>query len=281
MTITLSDGTVVPANSLPANDPRVIVVQQPPPPVQNNEPEVFTKEQLLDFVENARKEEKDKLYETITTLDTRVKTFEEERQKVEAEAAAVQAAAEEAQRVAQQQELTVAERLEASQAEWGQRFQEQEQRIAAQDALFQKEREFAAVSSYRNTRVAELGDAIDPRFLDFVGGTTPEEIEASLYIAAAKTQEIGQEVQAALAERGIVQGDPAQQQQQQQRVRPVVPVTSGPGYTPEQYMNGVQGQEKQLTAAEIAAMPMSDYGANREALLAAASRSVQERGLYG
>lgn len=277
--VTLADGTQVPASSLSANDPRVIVVQQPPPPPVQNQPEVFTMDQVLERVEAARKEEKDKLYETQEQLNNRLKVFEDERTRVESEAAAAQAAADEAERLRQQSELTAIERLEATQTEWQQRFDQQQQEIAAQAAVFQKEREFAQIAAYRNQRVAELGDAIDPRFLDFVGGNNPEEIEASLYIAAQKTAEIGQEVQAALAERGILQQDPAQQQQQQ--VRPAVPVTSGPGYTPEQYMQGVQGQERQLTAAEIAAMPMSDYMANREQLLSAASRQVSERGLYG
>jgi hypothetical protein len=66
---------------------------------------------------------------------------------------------------------------------------------------------------------------------------------------------------------------------QQQRSRPGMPVTSGPGFTPEQLSGGQQ--ERTLTPEDIAAMPMSEFAANREQLLAAASRQVQERGLYG
>jgi hypothetical protein len=257
----------------PQNDPRVIVVQQPPPPPPQNEPETFTREQLLEFVENARKEEKDKLYSTLGTLNDRVKVFEDERQALTDQAEQARIAAEEAERLKQQEELSLTERYQALESQWQTRFDEQDQRMAADKALFQKEREFQQIAGYRNQRLAELSDAIDPRFHDFVGGTTPEEIEASLYIAAEKTAQIGQEFQQWAQQQGIVQQPTAPR-------TPGVPVTSGPGFTPEQWTQST-GQEVTLTAEDIAAMPMSDFAANREQLLAAASRQVQERGLYG
>lgn len=66
-----------------------------------------------------------------------------------------------------------------------------------------------------------------------------------------------------------------------QRPRPTVPVTSGPGFTPEQFTNNPQ--EQTLTAEDIRNMPMSEYAnpAMREALLSAASNQVREKGLYG
>ena len=262
----LADGTIV-----PDNDPRVVVIQQPVP-TPNPQPEVLTRDQLIEAVEAARKEEKDKLYETLDTMNKRVKVFEDERQKLADEAEQARLAAEEAERAKQQEEMTLAERYQSLESQWEQRFQEQDQRLQQQQALFEKEREFQQIAAYRNNRLAELKDQIDPRFHDFVGGTTPEEIEASLYIAAEKTAEIGQEFQSWAEQQGLVQG------QQPQR-RPAVPVTSGPGFTPEQMSGGPT--ERTLTPEDIANMPMSEFAANREQLLAAASRQVQERGLYG
>lgn len=265
---TLPDGTVV-----PANDPRVIVVQQPPPPpAPAPQPEVLTREQMIEAVEAARKEEKDKLYETLNTLNGRVKVFEDERQRLADEAQAAADALAEQERLKQQESQTAVERLEAAEQRWAQQFEQQQQEIAAQRAVFAKEQEFQQLSNYRNTRLAELKEQIDPRFHDFIGGTTPDEIEASLYIAAEKTAQIGQEFQSWAEQQGIQQGG------QQQR-RPVVPVTSGPSFTPEQMSGGPQ--ERTLTPEDIAAMPMSEFAVNREQLLAAASRQVQERGLYG
>ena len=267
---TLPDGTVV-----PVNDPRVILVQQPAPPPPPAE--TFTRAELDQFViervEAARKEEKDKLYGTINTLDERVKVFESERQRLADEAQTALDQAAEAERLKQQEEQTLAERLASSEQRWEQQFNEQRQEIAAKEALWAKEREFQQISQYRNTRLAELKDQIDPRFNDFVGGTTPEEIEASLYIAAEKTAQIGQEFQTWAEQQGVVPGG------QQQVRRPTVPVTSGPGFTPEQLSGGAT--ERTLTPEDIANMPMSEFAANREQLLAAASRQVQERGLYG
>lgn len=266
---TLPDGTVV-----PVNDPRVILVQQPAPPPPPAE--TFTREQLdqlvIERVEAARREEKEKLYGTINTLDERVKVFETERQRLADEAQAALDQAAELERQKQQEEQTLAERLAASEERWSQQFEAQQQSIAQKEALWEKEREFQQIAQYRNTRLAELKDQIDPRFNDFVGGTTPEEIEASLYIAAEKTAQIGQEFQTWAEQQGMVPG-------QQQVRRPTVPVTSGPGFTPEQLSGGVT--ERTLTPEDIANMPMSEFAANREQLLAAASRQVQERGLYG
>lgn len=280
MTVTLADGSVVPANdpraqALLAQNRDVIVVQPPPPAPVQVQQEVLTREQMIEAVEAARKEEKDKLYETLNTLNSRVKTFEDERQRLADEAQAAIDAAAEAERLKQQDEATITERYQALESQWEDRFKEQDTRIQSQQALFEKEREFQALANYRNTRLGELKDAIDPRFHDFISGTTPDEIEASLYVAAEKTAAIGQEFQSWAEQQGIVQGG---QQQQQQR-RPAVPVTSGPSFTPEQMSGGVQ--EVTLTPEDIAAMPMSEFAANREQLLAAASRQVQERGLYG
>lgn len=258
------------------NDPRVIVVNQPtPPPPPANEPPTFTMEEVIARVEAARVEEKEKLYGTLNTMDERLKVFEAEKQALTDEAATAQAAADEAARVAAQQEMTVAERLTLKEQEWEQRFQQQQAAMEADRATFVKEREFQQIAGYRATRLAELSDQIDPRFHDFVGGTTPEEIEASLYIAAQKTQEIGQEFQQYL------QGSQQVQQQQQVAPRAGLPVASGPGFTPEQMWSAVSEGQETLTAEQIAAMPMSEFAAKREALLGAASRQVADHGLYG
>ena len=270
--VTLPDGSVV-----PANDPRVIVVQQPtPPPPPVNEPPTFTMDEVIARVEAARTEEKDKLYSTLNTMDERLKIFEAERQALVDQAQAEAEALAEAQRLAQQQEMTITERQQQLEAQWEERFQAQEQKMAADQALFQKEREFQQIAGYRNQRLAEMADQIDPRFADFVGGTTPEEIEASLFIAATKTAEIGGEFQKYLQEQGFVPGQALPPPR-----TPGLPVTSGPGYTPDQWGQQLTNQETTLTADDIKNMNMADFAQNREALLDAASRQVREKGLYG
>lgn len=279
MTVTLADGTVVSATdpraqALLGNQRDVIVVQQPPPPPPQAQPETVSVAEMIERVEAARKEEKDKLYGTLDTLNNRVKVFEDERQRLADEAAAAQAAADEAARLAAQEEQTISERYQQLEQTWQERFNEQDQRIQTQQQLFEKEREFQQLANYRNTRLAELKEQIDPRFHDFVAGNSPDEIEAALYVAAEKTAAIGQEFQSWAEQQGLVQGG----QRQPSRL-PGVPVTSGPAFTPEQMSGGVQ--EVTLTPEDIANMPMSEFAANREQLLAAASRQVSEGGLYG
>ena len=252
-------------------DPRVIVVQQPPaPPQPTQQPQTFTMEEVIERIEAARKEEKDKLYETQEQLNARLKVFEDERTALADQAEQARLAVEEADRLKQQTEMTALERLEAKEQEWSARFTEQQQALSAQQAIYEKEREFQALQGYRNQRLAELSESIDPRFIDFVKGNNVEEIEASLYIAAQKSDEIFQEVQEQL------QGF---QQPQQPPRTPGVPVTGGPGFTPEQLTNNPQ--QVTYTPEDLKAMPMSDFIAQREQLLAAASNQVKERGLYG
>ena len=265
---------------LPANDPRVIVVQQPtPPPPPANEPPTFTMEEVIARVEAARTEEKEKLYGTLNTMDERLKIFESEKQALADEAQAAMDAKAEADRLAAQQEMTITERQAQLESQWEERFVTQQRAMEAQAATYEKERQFQQIAGYRNTRLAELSDQIDPRFHDFVGGTTPEEIEASLYVAAVKTQEIGQEFQQFLAQQGNGL-QPGQVPPSPPRA-PGVPVTSGPGYTPDQWGQQLTQQETTLTADDIKNMPMGDYSQNREALLEAASRQVRDKGLYG
>lgn len=177
-------------NPLASNDPRVIVVQQPPPPPPQQQPEYLTKEQAMELVEAARKEEKDKLYENLNTMDSRLKTFEEERQRLADEAAAAEAAKEEVIRQQQQEELTIAERYQQLEQTWEQKFAEQQQAMSAQQAVFEKEKEFAQIANYRQQRINELGDQIDPRFFDFVGGNSPRRSKLLSILRHRKLQKL-------------------------------------------------------------------------------------------
>lgn len=262
-----------PPTNVPQNDPRYVVINNQPPPPASEPLQTFTMEEVIERIEAARKEEKDKLYETQAQLNERLKVFEDERAALEQKAQEEAEAAAEAERLRQQGEQTALERLASLEQEWQQKFEAQEQERAAQQAIFQKERELQELNNYRAQRLGELSDQIDPRFHDFIRGSSAEEIEAALYVAAEKTAQIGAEVQQAFEQRGMVQD--------QGRPRPTVPVTSGPGFTPDQWTGNPN--ERTLTAEDIANMPMSEYAnpAVREQLLAAASRQVQERGLYG
>lgn len=230
---------------------------QPTPPTER----MFTAEQL----EEARRQEKDKLYPKIGSLEERLKVFEDERQEAlrKAEEAAAEAAR--LQREREEQEMSVRDLLSrkedewkstfnTAQQEWEQKFNALQAESEARAALLERERQYQELKTYTDRRLAEEAANIMPELLDLVGGNTPEEIESSIQAAVAKTSAIVQSIQQALP-------------QQQQRPRGI-PTTGG---TPSGPLENSTEQQT-FTDSDLKSMDMTTYAANRERLLAAVSR---------
>ena len=226
-----------------------------PTPQPTNPPEgqgrVFTSEE----VERIRKEEKDKLYGRVDTLTEEIKRLREE-----AEARKAAEAAEE-DRIAQQQTLEtenqtdVRELLRKKESEWTMRFNEIEAEREKDRALLEKEREFSALRDYQSGLLEQHADDIIPELRDTIGGSTREEVEASVQRAVEKTQAILANIQAA--------------QQEQLRAVPTSTVTQPGAGGPME----TAGQNTQtLSADDIRNMDMSAYAQMRPQLRQAASR---------
>ncbi|MER5754281.1 hypothetical protein [Streptomyces sp. NPDC002088] len=247
-------------------DPVIVVpaaVVEPPAPQTPAEPR-FTAEDI----QKARQEEKDKLYKRLQTVEEQNKTFlteieaqrkareeaqaEEERKRQEVQA--------EAKRKAED-DLSAKDLLSVKEQEWNSRFEQIEAERAQERLLFQKEQEFNNLQTYIQKRVGDESENIAPELLDFVGGNSPEEVEASINTVKAKTQAILESVQqAAIQQRASMRG-----------VSPTGYSTTGPMDT--------EPGHKSYSLSDLRDMPMSEYAKIR-GQLGVGQAAQNQRGLY-
>jgi DNA repair exonuclease SbcCD ATPase subunit len=228
-----------------------------PEPQQDTKPgKTFT----ADDIAKARKEEKDKLYSRIESMDEELKKMRAEREEREKALKEQQKKeADEAKKKAEE-EMTAKQLLEQKEQEWEARFQQLQQDRERDQAILAQERQFAAVMDYRANRMAEEADNILPELIDLVGGNTQEEIEASIARLRERTEKIVGNVQAA--------------QQQARREMPGTKVTAPPTGPVEN-----QPGYETLSADDIRNMDMATYAKRREQLLGAASQN-RNKGLF-
>lgn len=174
-------------------------------------PTTFTAEQLNAATLLARKEEKDKLYKDIDKKKKEAKELEDALAAKDAELSALKTSS----LPADQQLKTQLNNIEKQLAEATLRAQQAEAR-AQQEAL---ERYRSDAISY----AVQQGDQLIP---EFVNGSTPDEINASILIAKAEHQRITQEHVKRLTDAGyvITKGVPS--------VAPGQPVTPSPHFVP-------------------------------------------------
>lgn len=238
----------------------VININPPPAPGQ----QYFTAEQL----EAARQQEKDKLYKQIKKQDDQLKAFQGQVEELMTEKQARDKAAEDALKAQQDADKAAADaKLSAQEliAKHAQEMEQERARIAAefdqQKALLAKERDFLELSNYIQRRISEEVNAsnVHPAFTDYITGNTKEEVEASITIAKEKTDKIFE---------GIVNRPPASPT----GVQPT-------GFGPSGPLDTLTGQQRQMTAEDIAKMSMAEYAAYRRQV--GVDKAGQDRGLFG
>lgn len=249
----------------PAPTPLSIPVQAPPAPPTMPLPAGMSQEQFNAFMADreaaVRREEKDKLYPRIEELNASVQTLTQEREaRLQAEQDALQQAADE-ERLRQEAEMSSKDLIAQTEANFNRQLQELKDERDREAALRQREGEVAAAAEYRHRRLVEESDHIAPQLVDFVQGMTPEQIDQQIEMAKAKTAEILAQVQG------------AQLNQRRQAAPPIAGV-------PAVDMPGDQVTERTLTPQQIRDMPIEDYVANRQQILAAGSQRVAEMGPY-
>jgi hypothetical protein len=137
------------------------------------------------------------------------------------------------------------ELLALKEKEWTAQLEEVKNENARSLALVERERQYAALTEYRNRRVQEEQDNIIPELVDLISGNTPEEIEQSI---------------TGLRDRSSKILDSASQAMQSARremtgTRPTLPPT----------MENNSDQQ-QFSAEQIAAMSVTEYAKVRERL---------------
>lgn len=240
-----------------------------PPADPGNAPQTFTAEDIekarREAIQQARQEERDKLYAQLGKGDERVKAMEEEIKRLqEAEAARQreiakrEAEAEKARKAKEDAEKSAKELLAEKEQTWQQRLDqvkaEQDARMAEiaqqqelQKAMWEKEREMAQLALYIRDRIEAERDNIAPELLDFIDGQTQEEVDASIERVKAKTAAIVEGMrQAQVAARAGMPG--------------TAPAAGATGITP-----GLDtGQGQQLGADDIRKMGMKEFAELRQ-----------------
>lgn len=223
-------------------------------PQQQSEdnPRFYTDEDI----ERVRREEKDKLYGRIQTMDEQLKDLQRQREAEEAERLALLEA--EAERVKREEEeaMETRELLKRKEEEWAGRFAELEDRYEQDKAVFERERRFQEIEKYLQARVAQEAEWIIPELRDLVRGNSETEIDASIDEMKARTAAI----------MGQLESSVQAQRQSQRGAAPTAP-PNGP-------MEQMQSYES-ITADDIRSMDMETYKKHRASLLNASGRAYR------
>lgn len=228
--------------------------QQVPMQQQVSQPQ-FTAEQL----EEARRQEKDKLYPQLTQVQKELDDLRAEREAERQAREQAEAEAQAAARAAEEKEMDVRQLLERKEQEFNERFNQLEQARQQAEALLQQEHRFQALMQYRQAQLAAAADDIIPQLLDTVQGSSEAEIDASILDAKNRSLSILQSVQQA-------------QQQAYQGMRGTA--LTAPAAGPMENMPVTQ----QLSAQDIASMSMAEYAKHRGQLHQAASAQFRGGG---
>lgn len=228
----------------------------PPPQVSaSGEQQFFTAKDL----EQARRQEKDKLYPTIEELQARIRTWETQEAERQAEVERQRQEAAEAARKAAEEELSVRELLEQRTKEWQAQLAAEKAAREQSDALLAQERAYQDLMQYRSERVEAVRDQIIPTLLDLVSGNTADEIEASIADLTTRSN--------------AILADAAQASQQARQNMAGSRVTS-PAAGPLDTYTG-----QQTAQLDVASMTMDEYAKHRHQLLG--GNSTRGRGLFG
>lgn len=217
----------------------------------------YTEEDLA----RVRSQEKDKLYPQIDKLKEELDALKRDR---EAEIAAK--AAEEAERIAElkrqeEDELGVRDLLKVKEQEFAEQLERERQERERAFALLEREKSFAELQNYRNTRLEAERDNIIPELVDLIAGNTPEEIEESIQ---------------GLKERSSRILESAQQAMQSARKE----MTGTRVTTPAAGPLDIETGNRQFTAEDISAMSLNDYAKYRNQLLSPNAQG-RSKGLFG
>ena len=241
--------TLAPAPVTPTAVPQ-IPVQQGQAPVDPDT--IFTAQQVRTMMDRVRAEEKDKLYPQLTKKDDRTLAMEAEletlkTQKQQSDEAEARRDAETARvkRAAEEAELTARELAERIRAESQQEIAALRADNEKERALAAKEREFSRIESYKNKRIDQVRDEIEPHIIGLVSGSTEPEIEASIASLIEASKGILDTVkQVRIDGRAQMQG--------------VAPTAGNTGY-----LDG-DGQPREITAEDVQAMDHNQYAAYRQ-----------------
>ena len=255
-----ADTSVTITNAAPeGGDPTTMVPEPTQEPAPSPNGRLFSEEEVAAI----RKQEKDKLYSKMESMESKLSSFQEaaDEQKRLAEELAAKEAEERRQR--EEAEMSAKElllkkedewnqRINTAEQEWAEKFAQLQEKAQAQEALLERERRFQELESYKSRLIAENQDEIMPELLEFVRGESEQELEAAISTVKAQTSAIMESIQQSLP--------------QQQRPKGI-PTT---GSTPNGPLENATEQQS-FSADDIAKMSMEQYAQYRDSLIQATS----------
>ena len=218
---------------------------------------VYTEDDLV----KVRSQEKNKLYGQLEKLKDQVDVLSREREDKLNQHTAEEKAREAELRARQEADMDVRDLLKTKEQEWQEQLDRERQERERAFALLEREKTFAELQNYRQTRVEQERDNIIPELIDLVVGNTSDEIEASITGLRDRSSRILESAQSAM--------------QAVRRDMTGTRVTS-----PQSGPLDINTGNRQFTAEEIAAMPMNDYAKYRQQLLSDKAQG-RNKGLFG
>jgi DNA repair exonuclease SbcCD ATPase subunit len=221
-----------------------------------------------DDLNKARKQEKDKLYSTIEELKSEVQTLRQRDDEKLAEQQAKKQAeeAEKAAKLAEEQaraekDMDVRDLLEKKTQELEEQLERERQERERAFALWEREKNYAELSNFKQQILEAERDNIIPELLDLVSGDTPEEVTASIENLKERSARILDSAQQAM-----------QSARREMKGTSITTPPTGP--------LDINSEQRTLTAQEIAAMPMNEYAKYRQRLLSDKAQG-RGQGLFG
>lgn len=231
------------------------------PTVTTTNSKFYTDEDLA----KVRSQEKDKLYPQIDKLKEEVENLKKEKQEEAARKAAEEAAklAEESakQQAQLEEELDAKSLIKIKEQEWSEQLERERQERERAFALLERERDFANLQSYKQTKLEQERDNIMPELLDLVSGNSPEEVDASLESLKERSARILESAQSAMQNA----------RKEMTGTRATLP-PAGPLET--------NTEQRNFTAQDIASMSMNEYAKYRDKLMSDSARG-KSKGLFG
>lgn len=221
-----------------------------PAPTQEQAQEFYTRDDL----QRVRREEKDKLYERISTMDEQLKALQAERDAAEAAAKAEAEAAREKAKREEEEKMEVRDLLVRKEQEWTEQLSSLEQRYEQDRAVFEMERRLQMLETYKQERIAQESEYVMPELRDLITGSSEGEIDASIEQMKQRTAAIVSQIANSVGS----------QRQDMRGAAPTAPPV-GPMEQLQQY--------ETLTPDDIRTMDMETYKKHRATLMQAASRT--------
>lgn len=247
-----------------AQETEVSRSQQAPVQITESAPEqpisnFYTESDLRQAQQDARREEKDKLYSKISSMESQLgelRSEREERLRLEEEA---RAAAEAERKAIEEEKMSAKELVERVRLEAEERINELQTSYERDRALFEQDRRLMEIEQYRQARLDQDAEYIMPELRDLIRGNSEAEIDASIEEMKIRTEAIMQNVNAAVVE----------QRQMQRGVAPTAPPV-GPLEQSSTY--------ESLSPEDIRGMDLETYKKYRDRLIPAASQAFRRGG---